>query len=77
MPLYSYAYNLSHLSGAFGDRAVVPHKLALEMSAEEVEEVLARRALRNLDTYGHDGAHACALALWNLDTHGHDGAHAA
>lgn len=53
MPLYSYAYNLSHLTGAFGDRAVMPHRVALELSAEEVEGVLARRALDNLNRYGH------------------------
>jgi len=28
MPLYSYAYNLSHLTGAFGDRAVIPQRSA-------------------------------------------------
>ena len=53
MPLYSYAYNLSHLTGCFGERAVVPQRIALALTAEELEEVFARRAIANLNKYGH------------------------
>ena len=58
--LFSYAFNLSCLSGCLGDAPVVPDHVAISATPAELDTKLGTLALHTLNRYGH-GFPATAL----------------
>ena len=48
-PLYVYAYNVSIKSGALSHKPIISKKRAMELTPEEIQIILYRRAVKNTD----------------------------